>query len=122
MLSCYLATKLQQFVGSTSSYIKDSVDFIEKFRTILIDENDLLVSFDVVSLFTNIPVLEALHLISQLVDQETLNPIQICLNSTFLSFKGTIYEQTKGTIMGSPLSPIVANTFMEHFETRALNS
>ena len=33
-----------------------------------------------------------------------------------------MYEQTNGVAMGSPLSPIVANIFMESFETLALNS
>lgn len=39
-----------------------------------------------------------------------------------LFYEGIIYEQTKGTTMGSSLSLIVENIFMEHFEARALNS
>jgi hypothetical protein len=58
-----------------------------------------MVSFDVVSLFTKILVPEALDLISKLVDPETLNLIEICLTSTFFTFKGTCYEQTEGTTM-----------------------
>jgi hypothetical protein len=81
-----------------------------------------MVSFDVVSLFTKILVPEAINLISKLVDSETLNLIEICLTSTFFTFKGTCYEQTEGTTMGSSLSPVVANIFMEHFETSSLKS
>jgi hypothetical protein len=66
--------------------------------------------------------LEAIDLISKLVDPKTLNLIKICLTSTFFTFKGTCYEQTEGTTMGSSLSPVVANIFMEHFETLALNN
>jgi retron-type reverse transcriptase len=76
-----------------------------------------MVSFDVISLFTKIPVSEALDLISKLIDPETLNLIKIFLSSTFFTFKGVCYEQTKGTTMGSSLSPVVANIFMEHFES-----
>ncbi len=31
-----------------------------------------------------------------------------------------LYEQTYGALMGSPLSPIIANLFMEEFEKNAL--
>ena len=31
-----------------------------------------------------------------------------------------LYEQKEGAAMGSPISPIVANLFMEDFEIRAL--
>ena len=33
-----------------------------------------------------------------------------------------VIEQTEGAAMGSPLSPIVANIYMEHFEEMALES
>lgn len=40
-----------------------------------------------------------------LVDEETLNPINVCLSSTFFSYKGIIYEQIEGTTMCSSLYP-----------------
>ena len=33
-----------------------------------------------------------------------------------------MYEQVKGAAMGSPISPIVANLFMEDLETKALTT
>ena len=48
--------------------------------------------------------------------------VEICLTSTFFSFEGEFYEQTCGVAMGSPLSLIVANLFMEDFESKALSS
>ena len=81
-----------------------------------------MVNFDVVSLFTKILVPEALNIISEFVDKETLHLIEICLSSTFLCFKGKFCEQNEGVTMGSCLSPVVANIFMEHFGTLALNS
>ena len=75
-----------------------------------------------VSLFTKIPVPEALSIITNLVDEETLNLISISLSSTFFSYNGIIYEQTEGITMGSSLSPVVTNICMEHFEAKALNS
>jgi hypothetical protein len=78
--------------------------------------------FDFISLFTKITISESLTLISKLVDSETLNLIEIFLSSTFFTFKGVFYEQTEGTTMGSSLSPVVANIFMENFEYLALKN
>ncbi|XP_011862457.1 PREDICTED: uncharacterized protein LOC105559054 [Vollenhovia emeryi] len=51
----------------------------------------------------------------------TLFPlIEHCLNSTYFRFEGEFYEQTTGAAMGSPISPIIANIFMEHFENEIL--
>ena len=44
------------------------------------------------------------------------------LNYTCFVFQGQYYEQIEGAAMGSPLSPIVANIFMEYFETKALET
>ena len=86
------------------------------------EESDILVSFDVVSLFTKIPLDEAVKVINDVTDPETTKIAEVCLWSTFFSFQGEFYEQVSGAAMGSPLSPIVANLFMENFEKKALAS
>ena len=45
--------------------------------------------------------------------------VELCLRSIF---QDTFFEQVEGVAMGSPLSPIVANLFMESFEQKALES
>lgn len=78
-LGRYLSSKLKRYVVSSPSYIKDSVDFILKTKDIQVDDQDILVIFDILSLFTKIPVPEAIDLISKLVDSETLNLVKLCL-------------------------------------------
>ena len=46
----------------------------------------------------------------------------VCLKSTYFSFQGRFYQQLEGAAMGSPISPIIANLFMEDLETRTLNT
>ena len=77
------------------------------------DDNEIFLSLDVVSLFTMIPIKEAIKVIEYLTNPETSKLVRLCLNSIFFSFKGELYEQTCGVAMGSPLSPIIANLFME---------
>jgi hypothetical protein len=54
------------------------------------------------------------------LDERTAIPVPdtcaltpLCLSSTF---DGTFYEQVEGAAMGSPLSPVIANLFMELLE------
>ena len=46
--------------------------------------------------------------------------LEFCLKTTYFQFQGSFYEQINGAAMGSPISPIVANLFMEEFEVRAI--
>ena len=48
--------------------------------------------------------------------------LEFCLRCTYFTYRGKFYEQVEGAAMGSPISPIVANRFMENFEMRALQS
>ena len=40
----------------------------------------------------------------------------------YISFQDQFYEQVKGVAMGSPVSPIVANLYMEYFEQKAFST
>jgi hypothetical protein len=64
-----------------------------------------MISFDVVSLFTKIPIPKYLDLLSKIIDLETLNVIKIFLTSTFFSFKDMWYEKNKGKNHGVFLIP-----------------
>jgi retron-type reverse transcriptase len=78
-----------------------------------------MVSFDVVSLFTNVPIVDSLELLSHHFEDDVLALFKHVLTSTYFCFDGQFYEQTDGVAMGSPLSPVIANFFMEDFEKKA---
>ena len=94
-----------------------------------------MVSFDVTSLFTKVPLDEALQVISSLLREDdslsertnmppdvVCKQVEICLRSTYFQVGDQYYVQVEGATMGSPLSPIVANLYMEAFESRALET
>ena len=87
-LASFLSSTLQPLVGKTSSFIKDSIDFVIFIRSLHLEPTDLLVSFDVISLFTKIPIKEALEIINKLVNPGIANLIKIFLESTFFSYQG----------------------------------
>ena len=121
-LAKHLATLLKSLVGQSEHHIKNSKQFIDIIKTIKLEETDILVSFDVESLFTKVPLAETLVLLRPHFDPPVINLFQHCLTSSYFIWKGTFYEQTDGVAMGSPLSPVLANFFMEDFEVRALQS
>ena len=92
-------------------------------------------SYDVSALFTSIPIEPAINIIKKHLeeDKELHNrtsmtvkhiscPLKFCLKNTYFSFQGRFYEQTEGAAMGSPISPIVANLFMEDLEVQAIRT
>ena len=90
-------------------------------------------SYDVTSLFTSVPINPVLKIIKQRLANDhdlnkrtttsvshIINLLEFCLNSTSFVYQGQFYQQIEGAAKGSPLSPIVANIFMEKFEEGAL--
>ena len=94
-----------------------------------------MVSLDVVSLFTKVPTDETLPVVRDklaadpLLKERTCIPIDnlmemltFCVETTYFGMGSYIYRQEEGMAMGLPLSPVLANIYMEHFEEVALES
>ncbi|GJQ67092.1 hypothetical protein Trydic_g8033 [Trypoxylus dichotomus] len=80
----------------------------------------MLVSFDVTSLITQVPINKIIDIIrnKHQVENHLINLIEHCLKNTYLTYNGQRCRQTEGMQMISPLPPIIANIFIEDFETR----
>ena len=55
-LSGFLARIIGRLVGKTDKTVQNSGEFVQSIREVRIQDDETMVSFDVVSLFTNIPV------------------------------------------------------------------
>lgn len=113
---------LKPLVGLTKSFVKDSSSFVIELKDIKLDPGDILVSFDVAPLYTNIPINEATKIIKCIIDPNMAKLVEMCLISAFFKFNEKLYKKTCGVAMGSPLSLVVANMFMKYFESKALAS
>jgi len=119
-LSKHLSGLLNQLTGKTAHHVKNSFHFIEMLKSLQIKPGDVMVSFVVVSLFTKVPVEESFTLLNQHFNNEILALYKHVLTSTYFCMDGQFYEQTDGVAMGSPLSPVIANFYMEDFEMKAI--
>ncbi|PNF20184.1 hypothetical protein B7P43_G16972 [Cryptotermes secundus] len=133
-LASFLRKILSPFAGKFDSFVKNSAHFVQLLKTVNLHSEDTLVSFDVVSLITNVPVDEVLHIIEKkLHDDVTLAErsvlqvgaimelLEVCLRTTYFQVDDKFFQQKDGMAMGNSLSPIVSNIFMEHSEKLALD-
>ena len=139
-VSSFLAKILSPVVGNTEYTVKNSCHFAEFVRGKILKADQVLISFDVVSLFTNIPVDLAIKVAIKIVRQDgtllqrtcacrrqgpvedIIDLLSFCLNTTYFVFEGCYYQQVFETAMGSPVSAVIANLVMEDVEQRALAS
>ena len=57
-----------------------------------------------------------------LTKERIIEMLRMCLESTYFCYNRDYYEQKEGAAMGSPVSAIVANLYMEFFEKLAIET
>ena len=111
------------------------MDFIEHIKDVTLQANETITSYDVSALFTSVAIEAAINIIQRRLelDQElhsrttmkvehVISLLDFSIKTTYFLFHHSFYEQISGAAMGSPISPIVANIFMEDFEVKAINT
>ena len=119
-LASLLQPELERFL---SHYISDSFAFTKTMQNLDIDPNVFVCSFDVSSLFANVPLDKTIKICSKaLYDESDSQPVipknvflelmKSATSSVEFSFNNTMYKQTDRVAMGSPLGPALANIFV----------
>ena len=110
-LSAYLANILSPLTGKSEYTVTNSAHFVSTVSNETILDNEIMVSFDVESLLTDVPIDAAVRAARRklendpsLADRTTLMPAQIAdlltfvLRSTYFQYNGSTYEQKDGAI------------------------
>ena len=128
-VSEYIDHFLQPIASKHESYLKDTSDFLNKLNQVKINENSLIVTMDVESMYTNIDHESGLTAVKKAFennpdpyrpDQEILDLLELSLKNNDFQFNGETFLQVKGTAMGKKFAPSYANIFMADFETGAM--
>lgn len=128
-----LAKTLTQLLGTISpAHIKHSGDLLRRLKYIKNTRTRKLISLDIKSLYTNIPVKACLkkieeHLITKNITTpvpttDFINLIDLCTNITHLQYRDKYYKQNFGLPMGSPLSGAIACLYLEFLEDGPLKN
>lgn len=132
-ISDFIDEQIKSTAASAPSYVKDSSHFLNLINDIQIDFRairTLLVTLDVVSLYTNIPHDEGIEAVLNNVDDKELTVsknvlnifMHLALELNNFTFMNDHYLQVHGAAMGSRFSPSYANIYMLSLEERLLNS
>ena len=100
------------------------------------DSNHVLASFDVESLFTNVPVHEAIRLLLSKIystseifkiknvsfrRSDLLRALNLACTNQLFNFDNEVYVQRDGVAMGSPLGMLLSNFYVSYLENEKIN-
>ena len=111
--------------------LKNSVHAKRELENFIIPHDYALVSFDVKSLFTSIPIALATDSIgaainadeqwqerTSLTKDDAIALVELCMTSNFFQQNNQVYRQVNGTPMGSPISVVAAELTMQEIERK----
>lgn len=132
-LSQWCANTLAPIVAQLHTVLKDTADLLGRLKDVRFspDAKVLLSTADVESLYTSIPVADALQALGHTLREKRVSDkesaciklaVRFVLGNNYLTFDGKFYKQIKGLAMGTPLAPPIANIFMAYLEKKTFSS
>ena len=127
-LNKYIANILKAYVKDKNKNSKNFTPFSNDIRIVPVEDDEVIASFDVSSLYANIPIIDTLHIIKTYVigDDQIIRKLAILqdkfpdllylvLTTTWYTFNSQFYQQidsvTKGGITFSTTAEIYTQTY-----------
>jgi hypothetical protein len=129
-ISSYIDSFLQPIVNQQPHILKNSEELLAELSNVTVNENTILFSLDVNSLYTNIPLAKGIEIINNFFqkypqprrpDNHLIELLKLTLFKNEFVFNGKHYAQHKGVAMGKQFSPTFANLYMSNWEQKILN-
>ncbi|UYV82346.1 K02A2.6-like, partial [Cordylochernes scorpioides] len=132
-----LADWLKKQIPSTSKIsgleIRNRKELLDIAKILKLNNHEIMVSFDVKSLFTNINRTLALKEIREYFEvkrqdcenkgleiNEMIEGFRLCLDNIYFRYGNKFYKQKDGTAMGCPTSMIIADIVMASVDKKAI--
>lgn len=130
-LAGWLLKTLSKYPVNFGCDILNSIELVNKIKDVKVKRGQILCSFDLQSMYTNIPVTNAIESLKRHLTRCNAPPEEIrtcikiaetCMEQNYFTFCGKFYKQTFGLSMGCKLSPYLANIFMCELEEQLKKS
>ena len=107
--------------------VTDTFEFVNEVQSLKINRGDVLVSYNVTSLFTNLPLDEIIQILAgkafdddwftkthevNLSRDQLIEQLNAATKNQLFQFNWNPYEQTDGVTGGFPFGPLLANVFI----------
>ena len=83
-----------------------------------------MITFDIKELYVNIPIDETINFLktkllehsNTQITHQIIALLKVTLSQNYFTFQQNIYQPEQGVAMGSPISRLVAEIFLQHYE------
>jgi hypothetical protein len=126
----FLAKKLNEYLNLKNYYnVKSSTILANDLTKLKIHDNHKMITFDIKDVYVYIPICETLDITENMLlrhqEKHTTNQIiallHTILQQNYFKFGDLIFQPQKGITMGSPISGIIAEIFLQLYEEKHLN-
>jgi hypothetical protein len=122
-LAKQLTKTLHNYLNLPYTYnVRNSIYLIADLKTIEINNDTRICSFDIENMYTNIPKREIINISNNILENNTLLHLNIwnkiiyilktILEQNYFQFDQQYYKQTEGLAMDTPTSAVLAETFI----------
>lgn len=124
-ISEWLVQKFRKFKAPENMSVKNSFEMAKIMSGFQIDDDELLVSFDVEALFPSVPLEEAFEMCKGWISSQDISDDEarlcvglmgIVLKQREIEFDGEYYKQLSGLFIGNNLSSIITEVFLGRIE------
>ena len=134
-LNKYIVNILKTYVKHENNNAKNSTTFSNYIRNVPIEDDEIMVSFDVTSLYTNIPIIDTINVIKDYIHSDDqfatktaipqdkfVDLVNLVLTTTWNTSNSQFYQQTDGVAMGGPASSTTAEIYMQAHTSTAIST
>jgi hypothetical protein len=121
----YMTKILDQHIALNNQYnIANSTNLANDLIKLEITDTHKLITFDIKDLYVNIPILETLNIAQKIMTknkdpqktQQIIKLLKVILEQNYFTFQQQIFQPTQGVAMGSPISGLIAELFLQQSE------